>query len=189
MTIADTHKSYGIITIFLHWIMAVLIVGLFALGEYMVDLSYYDSWYNLALWWHDALGMIVFGLLIMRLVWILNNTSPMPLATYKKIEIKAAKYTHILFYFLLFIICISGYFISTAKGAHIEVFNWFNIPSIITLHESQADAAGDIHEIAVYILAALFVLHVVATFKHHFFDKDITLIRILKPIKPKENMK
>ncbi len=189
MNIFDTDKSFGIITILLHWIMAFLIIGLFALGAYMVTLTYYDPWYNGALWWHDFLGMVVFGLLIIRIAWMLNNTHPTPLTSYKKIEITAAKYAHILFYILLLIICISGYLISTAKGAGIEIFNGFNIPSLITLRETQADVVGKIHEIAVYILLALFIVHVTAALKHHYFDKDITLVRILNPMKPKEKTK
>ncbi len=192
MQFFNSHKSFGIITIILHWIMAPLIIGLFALGAYMVTLTYYDPWYNRALWWHDSLGMIVFGLLMIRLAWILNNTRPAPLKTYKKIEIKAAKYAHILFYILLLIICISGYLISTAKGASIEVFNGFNIPSMITLREIQADMVGNIHERASYLLLVLFVVHVIAALKHHFLDKDITFVRMLNPnllIKSKEKTK
>lgn len=192
MQFFDSHKRYGIITIFLHWLMAFLIIGLFALGAYMVTLTYYDPWYNRALWWHDNLGMVVFGLLIIRLVWVLNNTRPTPLTTYKKIEIKAAKYAHILFYILLLVICISGYLITTAKGASIDVFNGFKVPSIMTLQETQADLVGKVHELASYLLLVLFIVHVIATLKHHFLDKDITFIRMLNPnrlIKSKEKTK
>ena len=80
----------------------------------------------------------------------------------------------------------SGYFITTAKGASIDLFGWFNIPALGSLDKSQAELSGEVHEIAAYVMLLLFLLHVCATVKHHFFDKDATLIRILKPINKKE---
>lgn len=189
MQIKNTKNSYGIVTILLHWIMAILIVGLFILGVVIVDLDYYSKWYVVAPWWHKSLGMFVLALLIMRVAWVFSNVLPVPLDTYKIWEIKAAKLTHYSFYILLFVICISGYFITTAKGAAIDLFGWFDIPTTINFSKQQADIAGKIHEIAAYVMAFLFVLHVCATFKHHFIDKDTTLARILKPINSKEKSK
>jgi cytochrome b561 len=188
MRIRNTRSSYGIVSILLHWIMAVLIIGLFVLGLYMVDLDYYSKWYNAAPWWHKSIGMLVFALLLFRLVWLMSNVHPAPLESYKSWEIKAAKATHYSFYILLIIICISGYLISTAKGASIDIFGWFSIPAIISFSKYQADISGEIHEIAAYVMAFLFLLHVCATFKHHFIDKDVTLIRIVKPIIKKEKL-
>ena len=187
MTIKNTKSGYGIVAILLHWVMALLIIGLFILGEYMVDLDYYSKWYIAAPWWHKSVGMAVLALLLVRIFWVLSNVHPAPLATYKSWEIKAAKATHILFYVLLFVICFSGYFITTAKGASIDMFGWFDIPAMINFSKYQADIAGEFHEIASYVMAFLLVLHVCATFKHHFIDKDVTLGRILKPSKPKES--
>ncbi|MCF6323213.1 MAG: cytochrome b [Gammaproteobacteria bacterium] len=172
--------------------MAVLIIGLFLLGEYMVDLSYYDAWYNSALWWHDSVGITIFLLLLIRIVWKLNSIKPKPLLTYKPFEIKIAKTAHVMFYILLIIICISGYFISTAKGQGIDFFGWFDVPAIMKLNEVQANLMSQAHEITTYILVALFILHTVAALNHHYFHKDITLIRMLKPLKPlkpKDNLK
>ena len=38
-------RRYGLVSIALHWLMALPIFGLYFLGEYMVDLDYYDPWY------------------------------------------------------------------------------------------------------------------------------------------------
>ncbi len=181
MNITNTKDSYGIVAILLHWVMAILIVGLFVLGVYMVDLDYYSKWYNAAPWWHKSLGMVVFFLLIVRIVWLCANQRPLPLATYMRWEVIAAKFTHVLFYILLILLSVSGYFITTAKGASIDMFAWFDIPALTRLDKDQAEIAGELHEIAAYVMALLFLLHVCATVKHHFLDKDTTLTRILKP--------
>lgn len=171
--------SYGLLTIFLHWFMAIIIVGLFFLGEYMVDLDYYDQWYHQAPWWHKSIGISLFVLLIIRLVLKLSNENPEPLATNKKWEITLAKITHLLFYFLLLAICTSGYFVATAKGAGIDVFSWFEIPAMMELSEKQTDLSGNIHEVTTHILVILFLLHTIAAIKHHFINHDRTLTRMI----------
>ncbi len=186
MIMTNSKIGYGIIAIILHWVMAVIIIALFILGEYMVDLDYYDPWYHLAPWWHKSFGISIFVLLFIRWFWRLINTHPEPLPSYKKWEVKSSKIVHLLFYALLFITCLSGYFIATAKGVSIEVFTWFKLPAITVLSENQADIAANIHELVTHILVALFFLHIMAAFKHHFMNKDITLVRMLKPINSKE---
>ena len=187
MQFKNTKVAYGIVSILFHWIMAILIICLFFLGQYMVELDYYDSWYQVAPWWHKSIGLNVFALLIIRLIWKLNNETPLSLLNNKAWVVKIAESVHLLFYILLVIICFSGYFISTAKGAGIEVFGWFNLPSVTTLSESQADLASKIHEIATQILISLVVIHGLAALKHHFINKDNTLVRILKTSPSKEN--
>jgi len=170
------------VAILLHWIMAVLIIGMLSLGKYMVSLNYYDQWYHSAPWWHKSFGIAVFTLLIARLGWRLGNATPESLQSYKAWEIKIARLVHILFYALLFIICLSGYFISTSKGAGIEVFGLFDLPPALKYGKAQADIAGLIHEISTFVLFLLIILHAAAALKHHLLDKDITLIRMLKPV-------
>ena len=189
MDIKNNKHNFGIVTIFLHWLMAILIIALFALGLYMVELDYYSKWYVAAPWWHKSVGLAVFALLIFRVVWFFSHAHPAPLASYRVWEIKIAKLTHYSFYILLVIISISGYFIATAKGAAIEFFNLFEVPAMKRFDTNEADIAGKIHEYASYIVAFLFFLHVCATIKHHFIDKDTTFLRMLIPNKLKERNK
>ena len=80
---------------------------------------------------------------------------------------------------LLVIIVFLGYLISTASGDSIEVFNWFEIPATITSIENQEDIAGELHywfALSIIIIASL---HALAALKHHFIDKDKTLLRML----------
>jgi cytochrome b561 len=180
MQIKNNNSSYGVLSIFIHWTMAIMVILLFFLGYYMVDLDYYDEFYNLAPWIHKSIGLIVFFMLSIRLVLRLTNKPPKFLVTYKKWEVVLAKITHTLFYILLFIICISGYFIATSKNSGVEFFNFFEIPAIITLDEFSADKVGNAHKFSAYIIMSLVVIHILASLKHHFFDKDITLTRMFK---------
>ena len=62
--ITNHSNGYGLIAILFHWLMALLIPGLFALGWYMVDLSYYDSWYQTAPHWHKSIGILLLVFLV-----------------------------------------------------------------------------------------------------------------------------
>jgi len=81
---------------------------------------------------------------------------------------------------MILLIGVSGYFISTAKGKGVEFFNLFEIPAITAeLEEGRADLVGEVHELLAILLAVFVVLHALAALKHHFFDKDETLKRMI----------
>ncbi|MEK7679196.1 MAG: cytochrome b/b6 domain-containing protein [Deltaproteobacteria bacterium] len=78
MAWASTEERYGLVSIALHWTMAVMIIWLFFWGEYMTGLEYTHPWYHLAPSLHKSLGLVVFALLVIRTVWMLINKKPTP---------------------------------------------------------------------------------------------------------------
>ena len=179
MQIRNTPQHYGVISIVIHWLMTLLIVGLFVLGLYMTELDYYDPWYKRAPDIHRSLGIITLLLLIFRLAWRQVNPKPAPVGNDSEILHKLAEWVHGLLYLLLFAIALSGYLISTADGRGIDVFNWFTVPALFPSFENMEDLAGEIHLVLAIMLISLASLHAVAAFKHHFIDRDLTLMRML----------
>ncbi len=176
----NTTESFGLISKTLHWLMAIILIGLFGVGLYMTDLDYYDALYHTLPWWHKSFGLLVIGLLVFRYVWKRLNPEPEALATHKNWEVFLAQFIQKLFYGLILLIGLSGYFISTAKGKGIEFFGWFEVPAITqAIEEERADLVGEIHEFLAITLIALAVLHAAAALKHHFIDNDDTLKRML----------
>lgn len=176
----NTKESFGLVSKSLHWIMALLLIGLFSVGLYMTSLDYYDALYHTLPWWHKSVGLLTVFLLVTRFIWKRSNPTPKPLITHKPWEVFLAHFIQTLFYFMILLIGISGYFIATAKGKGIEFFNLFEIPAITAeLEEGRADFIGEIHEIMAILLAVFVVLHALAALKHHFIDKDITLKRMI----------
>ncbi len=175
----NTQSNFGWVTIITHWLLAVLIVGLYLLGDYMIDLGYYDEWYTLAPKIHEAVGILVLAFMFFRVIWKIINTEPTPPASNSSFVNLASKIAHSLLYLLTFVILISGLLISFAGGQGLEIFNWFTIPGPAEFFENQALEAGEIHELAALALIALVVLHALAALKHHFIDKDTTLSNML----------
>lgn len=183
--------SYGWVSITLHWLVALVVTGLFILGVWMTDLTYYDDWYKTAPDIHRSIGILLFFALLFRIYWRLTNVTPMDEPNIDKLQIKIAHLVHKFLYVLLFAMMVSGYLISTADGRAIDVFGLFQVPAIPPLDiENLEDKAGDIHWYLALILAGLTGLHALAALKHHFIDRDRTLVKMLgiRPLnnKPKQ---
>nr|MCS5564310.1 cytochrome b/b6 domain-containing protein [Oleiphilaceae bacterium] len=58
MQLQNSPERYGLIAILIHWLVAVTVIGLFALGYWMVDLTYYDDWYKRAPDIHRSIGLL-----------------------------------------------------------------------------------------------------------------------------------
>jgi len=173
----NSSTSYGLVAILLHWSMAVLIFGMLALGLWMVELNYYDSWYHDAPYIHKAIGMLLLFLLIFRFIWRLSNIRPNLMGqTWEKF---IALLVHRMHYLLLFILTITGYLIPTAEGVGIDIFGLFTVPASFSFTKEQADLIGLIHLYSAWAVVGLAAAHAAAALKHHFVDRDRTLLRML----------
>lgn len=175
----NTQTRYGMVAILLHWIVALTVIGLAILGLWMVGLSYYSPYYRVGPFWHKSIGIALFAVLVLRLLWRWLTPRPAHLPNHKRWELGLAGATHLLLYLLLFVILISGYLISTATGQGISVFGWFEVPALITGLPSQADRAGLVHYWAAMGVLGLAALHALGALKHHVIDRDDTLRRML----------
>ncbi|ETZ09753.1 cytochrome B561 [Vibrio parahaemolyticus M0605] len=120
-------KSYNLPARVMHWLSALCIIGLFAVGLWMVDLSYYSEWYRTAPHYHRSVGILLAILTVGRIVW--KHITASPKVEGSRFEVVAAKAAHGVMYLLLLTIFVSGYLISTSDGRGIEVFNWFTVPA------------------------------------------------------------
>lgn len=177
----NTSERYGWISIAVHWVVAVVVIGMFALGWWMVDLSYYDPWYKTGPDIHRSIGILLLLTMLFRLVWRWLNPSPQPLDQNAVLQNRLAHGAHLLLYMIIFVVLVTGYLISTAEGDPISVFNWFDVPATLQGGKEQADRAGDIHLYLAVALLVLAFLHAAAALQHHFIKRDRTLKRMLKP--------
>ena len=162
----------------LHWVTALGVFGLFALGWWMVDLGYYDPWYRDAPELHKGIGVLLFALVLVRLVWRVQSSGPKPLASHTRLIRSLALVTKGTLYALLIGVSLSGYLITTAKGDELRVFDLFGIPALVTGIDNLEDIAGDFHWWMALVLLGLAALHAIAALKHHLLDRDDTLKRM-----------
>lgn len=179
----DSRSGYGLVTIVLHWVTALLIIFLFGLGLYMVDLDYYDPWYHRGPALHISFGLLLLLLMLMRIIWRLINPQPAPLPTYSRTTHLLASGMKYLLYLCIFVAIISGYLVTSADGKPPTMFGLIDFPIIMRLGPDGVDQAGLIHELLAWAIVSLSLLHAAAALRHHFMIGDRTLMRILKPIR------
>ncbi len=175
----NSSNQYGLISIAVHWLVALAVFTLFGLGLWMTDLTYYSEWYRTAPALHKSIGVTVFALMCLRVVWRLFTPTPVPISGHSDGVRLASRLGHALLYIGIFTVLLSGYLISTAEGRAVSVFGLFEIPALLFGLPDQADVAGAIHLYVAWGLVVLAILHGLAALKHHMFDRDDTLKRML----------
>ena len=179
MTLMNSSNRFGWPTRLLHWLVALHILGLIALGWYMVDLSYYDPNYHDALGYHKAFGVVALLLGVIKVVWYLLNRQPQPTAPLPRWQLLASHGVHWLLLLMMVAIPLSGYFISTSAGDGIELFGVAELPALLIISDEWRERAILVHEWLAYGTLGLVGLHAAAAFKHQLVDRDGTLKRML----------
>lgn len=188
MQLRNSPTGYGIVQIVLHWLVALTLFGMLALGLWMADLDYYHPWYRQGPDLHRAVGILLGLVLLLRLSWRLGSPVPRPLVG-RDWERRTAAVAHGLLYLLPVSLIGSGYLLSTADGRAVDVFGWFQVPATLHGLEGQADIAGDMHFALAMLLIGVVVLHAAAAIRHHFAKRDKTLIRMLRPERTHQTQK
>ncbi|MBS0511916.1 MAG: cytochrome b [Proteobacteria bacterium] len=162
----------------LHWLMALGIIGTFALGTYMHELPLSPT--KLQLYsWHKWAGVTLFMLLILRLAWRIAHPAPPLPATMPAAMRLAANAAHWVLYALMIMIPLSGWLMSSAKGFQTVWFGVLPLPDLVAKDKALGDLLQEVHEALNFTLLAILVAHVGAALKHHFIDRDDVLTRML----------
>lgn len=178
MGLHNNANGYGLVSRGLHWTMAVLIFGMFALGLWMVSLDYYNPYRQTAPNIHRSIGILLLIALCLRFAWRLFSVDP-DRSSLSTIERRGAEIAHWAFYPLLLALMVSGYLISTSDGRAVQVFGLFSVPSVIK-NPGLERPAGAAHEWLAYLTMIFAGLHALAALKHHFVDRDRTLLKMLR---------
>jgi cytochrome b561 len=95
------------------------------------------------------------------------------------LERLVSRSTHIAFYVLLFAMPLTGWMMSSAKNYSVSWFGLFTWPNLIGKSQSAFKLLQTTHHALSDVLFAIAVLHILAALKHHFWDKDDVLLRML----------
>jgi len=161
----------------LHWLMAVLILVALPLGMFMHELEL--SPLKLKLYaWHKWLGVTVFGLALLRIVWRLLNRPP-ALPDMPVWQKRLAAVAHGLIYLLMFLVPLSGWLMSSAKGFQTVYLGLWPIPDLLGKDVEWGERLEAVHEALSNGFLLLLLLHVLAALKHHHVEGDDVMRRML----------
>lgn len=179
--IKNTAQYFGLVSIILHWLMALLIIIMLALGFSIASLPAegVDLLKGQLIFIHKELGVLVLTLVAFRLIWRLFNTVPDLSSHIPAWQKFTARSAHIGLYGFMFALPITGWCMSSAAGFSVSYFGLFNLPFIVTPNGFRAHLFLEIHKWLAYGLLATLVIHGGAALWHHFIDKDDTLKKML----------
>ncbi len=175
---SQSSTSYNWLSKTFHWVMAVGIVGMLAVGIYMVDMDVSPDKFRLY-GIHKSVGAVLLLLAAMRVIWNARSPSvPLPGNT-PRWQRYAARSSHIALYALMLCMPLSGWAMSSAYGFPVSVFGWFTLPDIAAANKELAAILKRCHEAGMIAFLVLLPVHAGAVLLHHFYYKDAVLKRML----------
>ncbi|CAL8978270.1 Cytochrome b561 [Rhodoplanes serenus] len=180
-----TRSRYDTFTQAIHWFTFIAVVGLFASGLIMEEMARGPAKSQL-IGLHISFGVVIMALTAARLGWRLVTPQPDPIPGEPMVQLMA-KAMHGTLYALLIAVPFLAMMMVWAKGRTVGVFGLFSVPPMIAPDRDLAEFLGDVHETAVYVLAALAGIHAVAAIVHHVVLKDGAIARMLPFGEPRQS--
>jgi len=178
MSFRNTTRSWGSLSKALHWIIVLLIINQWIIAERADALP--NGLAKLqVLAWHKSFGITILMLAAIRLVWRLMNPTPELTTETKPWERALAKLSHLLLYALIFAMPLTGWMMSSARNFPVSWFKLFQLPDLVSPGEQTFHQMLDLHHLLFKVLVGVALLHVAGALKHHFYDKNDVLKRML----------
>ena len=194
LTLKNTPHSYGLIAIWLHWVVAAAFIANYAIIYYLdwfVELRTEQA--KTLISTHTAIGISVIVFVLMRIFWRLTSRQPANVPG-TRVEHLAAHLAHIALYAVMIILPLTGYL---GTGGPSQLFFAIEVPAFRdtqlfnVLVEGALGMSWDEFEAPMdfihkkggeFVVSALILLHAGAALFHHFVRKDDALVRMLSPI-------
>ncbi len=177
----DTQSTTGYTAVakLLHWGMAALLVGQFAVAWTMPHIgrnTVPGTMINL----HFSLGVLLLLVAALRLAWRWTHPEPAPLDGVPPWQVQSARVVHVLLYVLLFVLPILGWMNASWRGFDVSFFGVFAMPKLLATRAAGVGWTGDIHAyLSNWALTGLVGLHVLAALYHAVVRRDRVLARML----------
>lgn len=175
---ANGPRRYGTLAQAFHWLTAALVAAQFVLGIWAHGLPV-SLERLILLARHKSLGLTIFGLVLLRLVWRLYSPPPPPPPVPHPVFALAARLSHGLLYALLLAMPVVGWLLSSASNLTVSWFGLWVLPNLVAPDRRLAQGLLLAHQSMAWTLLALIALHVAAAFWHHWILKDDVLLRML----------
>lgn len=173
----NTAQGYGLVARALHWAAAALLVAVLALGLVVEEMARGPA-RAATMNWHQSLGLLVLGLVAARLLWRLLD--PVPAPEGGPLARRLAPLMHWTLYGLAIAQPLSGWLLTQAEGHELVLFGSIPLPVLLAESEPLEEVLEGVHGTLWMVLAVAVLGHAAAALKHHFIDRDRTLLRMLK---------
>lgn len=167
----NSETRFGLTSRYLHWITAILFISLIPMGIYSSMIPVDTPWrqgYYVA---HKTIGFTVLLLLVVRVLWHIKSPTPKLDSNLTAWEYWLAKIMHYGLYFLMIMVPVSGYMMST-YGGHVSHFFIWDTPVFFGKDLDAVKPWGLAHKVILpFVCYVVIGAHVLGALKHHFIDK------------------
>lgn len=179
---ADPGTTYTLTARVLHWTMAVLVLAMLFIGVFMVT-SVSD--FPLLVTLHEPLGFAILVLVLVRIGWRLTHAPPPLPAGMPRLERLVALYSERLIYLLLLLQPLFGWALVSASGQPVVLFGSWHLPAIAPMNTTLFAGLLRAHEVAAYVLYALFLAHLAGVLWNTLVVRNRVLHRMAFRLRPK----
>jgi cytochrome b561 len=180
MPLRNDAERWGGLSIALHWLTFLLVLGMATVGLLMVQME--PSPLKVQVYaLHKSFGLTVLGLTVLRLLWRASGRVPAPVPGTPAWQQRIASATHGALYALLMEVPLSGWWFNSAAGFPLRWFGLVKLPKLTGFDPAIKALARETHETLFFVLAGLVAVHAAAALWHHYRQHDRTLLRMLSP--------
>lgn len=179
MKIRNSPTHYGLVSRFLHWLLAAAILTLIPIGWYLTQLNNESVRYWRLLELHETVGLCVLILFLIKLGWRFISPNPDAVPDLARWERVLARVVHSFFLCAFALLPVSGYIYIASGNDPIELYRLITLPALPSLTKSTSEFIYTVHSYTAYTCATLVLVHIIAALKHHFADGNTVLKRML----------
>lgn len=160
------------LTLALHWLIALLILGAYVTSELAQGRGGPGT--NL----HGSLGLAVFGLSLIRILWrgFAPHPAPLPMGA---LMARTARLGHVALYATMLLAPALGLAALWARGTEMSLLGLIALPSPMTPDRALSRTLKGLHELASNALVILALLHAAAAIFHQYVLRDGLLKRMI----------
>lgn len=171
-------QRYGRIAQWLHWVTAALVLAAFIVGEGGPESRVYSAERADQLRLHESLGLAVFGIVVIRLVWRLVDRAPdePPLPRWMT---RSAVATHWILYLLLLAVPSTAILGAWSEGHPLNTYVFGEIGPWFGGSHDLGTSITELHTWLGDVIIWIAGFHAAAALVHHFIMRDRILVSML----------
>jgi cytochrome b561 len=171
-------SRYGPVAQAFHWITAILVLVAFLYGPGGSEERVYSAAVDADRQLHETLGLCVFALVVLRVLWRLVDTHPDPAEVSRWMGI-ASKAVQWMLYVLLFAVPLTAITGAWLEGHPLTLLGGVKIAPLLPLSHDMGATIANLHGWLGDALLWLAGLHAVAAIYHQVVLKDGVLVSML----------
>ncbi|EEA04381.1 cytochrome B561 [Burkholderia sp. H160] len=176
--VKSSATQYGSIAQFLHWTTAIVVLVAFIYGPGGPEQRVYSSMHDFDRQLHETLGLCVFALTLIRLLWRLFDARPETPQMPRWMAVMATTIQWML-YLLLLALPLTAVAGAWLEGHPLTLISGHEIAPLLGTSHNAGAALASLHTWLGDAIMWLAGLHAIAALFHHVFLKDDVLVAML----------